>query len=140
MKFTLLLRATFLLGATAALFQANQGRAQVAINSDNWGLVEGDTSGMVVISYGSSGATSTTIAGYGSLVNSQNLKLVAYDGAADVWQSTGLISDPTISKRRFQVINLQLSANVLPEPPSYALGMAALTFLGVAYGRARQQA
>lgn len=91
LKLSLSFRRVLWFWASLAVFGG--ARAQVALNPTDWGLQPGDTFRLVVVTYGTTSATGTTIAGYDAFVNSQNLNLVTYNGVALSWQAIGLTPD-----------------------------------------------
>jgi hypothetical protein len=77
--------------------------AAVVINPLAWGLNPGDTFRLVVITAGSTSATSTSIATYDTFVNSQGLSGITYHGAALTWQALALTpgSSPLTDSSRY---------------------------------------
>lgn len=77
--------------------------ADVVINPLSWGLSPGDTFRLVVVTAGSTAATSTSISTYDTFVNTQGLSGITVNGASLTWQAIGLTpsSDPLADTSRY---------------------------------------
>lgn len=63
--------------------------AGMEITPLSWGLNVGDTFRLVMITNGTTAATSQNITSYDTFVNTQNLNLITYDSSSLTWQAIG---------------------------------------------------
>lgn len=82
---------------------SSNAHADVVINPLSWGLSPGDTFRLVVITAGSTAATSTSISEYDTFVNTQGLSGITVNGASLGWQAIGLTpaSNPVADGSRY---------------------------------------
>ncbi|MEN9840322.1 MAG: hypothetical protein RL376_122 [Verrucomicrobiota bacterium] len=70
-----------------ALFLGARADAAIAIDPVAWGLTEGATFRLVVVTNGTTTATSTNVTSYDTFVNTQGLSGITYRGASLSWQA-----------------------------------------------------
>jgi len=89
--------------AIAVVVFGSNAHAGVVIDPLWWGLNPGDTFRLVVVTAGSTAATSTSISTYDTFVNTQGLSGITVNGASLAWQALGLTpsSDPLTDTTRY---------------------------------------
>lgn len=77
--------------------------AAIAIDPLSWGLAPGTTFRLVLVTFGTTAATSTNIATYDTFVNTQNVDQITYNGSTLSWQALGLTtsSSPISDSSRY---------------------------------------
>lgn len=77
--------------------------AAIAIDPASWGLAPGTTFRLVMVTYGTTNATSADITSYDAFVNTQNLGQITYNGSLLSWQAIGRTADssPVADGTRF---------------------------------------
>lgn len=87
---------------SAALLTVS-GSAAIVIDPLSWGLPVGATFRLVVLTTGTTAATSSSIGTYDTFVNTQGLSGITYNGSSLTWQALGQTagSDPTTDATRF---------------------------------------
>ena len=100
---TLCRRPAAFTGILAALCAMQPLSAAIAIDPIAWGLAPGTTFRLVLVTFGTTDATSSDIASYDSFVNTQNVNQITYNGATLSWQALGLTaaSSPISDSSRF---------------------------------------
>lgn len=95
------IRVTCLAGLL--LLSSPASRGAISIDPLSWGLSPGDTFRLVLVTNGTTTATSTNIATYDAFVNSQGLSGILYQGSSLSWQALGLTptSNPVTDLSRY---------------------------------------
>lgn len=79
--------------AIICVFSFTPQTKAVVIDPAAWGLVEGNTFRLVMVTYGVTNASSTNITDYDAFVNTQGLNGITYNGNSMLWQALGTTMD-----------------------------------------------
>ncbi|MCX6937820.1 MAG: hypothetical protein NTU80_07960 [Verrucomicrobia bacterium] len=98
-------------GVVLFLIFAATGKAAIEIDPVSWGLTPGATFRLVVVTNGTTAATSSNVAFYDNFVNTQGLSGITYRGGALSWQAIAgtATSNPASDGTRYSA-----SANATP--------------------------
>lgn len=86
-----------MLALLGLIFPGPLGQAAVVVDPAAWGLAVGDTFRLVVVTQGTTNASSADISTYDTFVNTQGLSGIHYNGESMTWQAMGTTMDSVAS-------------------------------------------